>query len=232
MSNGNEKILTEIQDRIDKIEKSQPGFAKRAIPILSAIIAFLALVGTVWTSIVANTQTEQLLEVQRIHNRLSVLPEISFHHQGPLLEAIEAETEIYIKMKSGGIGPALIKKLDLYVLNADEELEPVGEWLEVLNNLAINKSYVFYRAIDTHFLRPGEEETLLWVDKNLLAKSIACGPAKNAYQPYEGTQHCADRYAEARRHIAYAMKRMKLVITYASVYGEEKQAEWFFGPSN
>ncbi len=224
MSNENDKILNEIQDRIDKIEKSQPGFAKRVIPILSAIIAFLALVGTVWISIVANKQTEQLLEVQRIHNRLSVVPEISFHHQGPLLKVIEAETDIYLKMKSGGIGPAQIKKLDLYVLNTDAEFEPVGEWLEVLNDLAISKSYVHYRVIGPHFLRPGEEETLLWVDKNYLARSMACDPAR--------TQHCAARYAEARRQVAYAMRKMKLVITYASVYGEEKQAKWFFGPSN
>lgn len=106
--------------------------------------------------------------------------------------------DVGLVLSNKGSGPALIKRWTITVRN-----EPSTGWLDVLLRLpALNMPWVSYSSFFT--LRAGETHPILWVTKDDWAK----------------------RSDQERSGFNEALKTIKVVLTFESVYEEPDEYVW------
>ena len=154
-------------------------------------IAAAAAVVALGAFVVAIVQSFQI----RKHNRLSVMPYLSFY--------ISYGTETVpfgLHLANNGVGPAILKKVRIFLDGQPFTVSTGHPWCMVWMKAGYNKPIVAYHFPEEDTpLRIGEIFPLLTIDKG-----------------FESDRE--------RREFSQAIKRVDLEVRYESVYGDERTA--------
>lgn len=226
-----------IEKRLERLEAQQPGRLKRIIPLLSAFIAVLALIANVWTSCENKNFNVQQLHLSRTHNRLSVKPKLLFKTRGPLLEHIDFDEEIYIRIANNGIGPAIITNIQLFYSRDGTTFVELEDWPDFFEEFGIQYPFLNYQGLGHHSLKDGDVEDLLWIDRKALerCRNRLRKFAKKEFSSssVKGDKAQIDKTLQhGLKKIVEAMGSIKLLVSYESIYGESDQIELCLACSN
>lgn len=142
------------------------------------IVAFLAFLVTVWQSFLS-----------RKHNRLSVKPILEVENH----MASNVKT-MGLKIENCGVGPAIIKEIEIFYKNENLGLVSDGNWVHKISGVPNGTVYVTLKKVDT-LIKPGGE---LWLLKN-------------------------DEVEKGREHDEFFSLLEELIVSvkYESIYGEK-----------
>jgi hypothetical protein len=151
----------------------------RIIGIAATAIALASLVLSVWAGI----QT-------RHHNRLSVMPKLS------VLNNFTTEPPFGWVLSNKGLGPAIVKKVTIFVDNKPVPSDKYGGWDNATKQLGI-RHFVTTRTFVEESIKAGEKIVILEIP------------------PKEMTN---ERMSQLRNVI----ERLKIEIVYESFYGDQQ----------
>jgi len=133
----------------------------------------------------------------RHHDRLSVLPRLTFKNA-----FATGEPHTGITLANKGVGPAIVQKFAIFVDGKPVESDDFAGWLNALSQLGINETWA-----DFHYFGNGDA---LSAGETVFILVIA---------PNEQTP-------ANRRRLENATRRLRIVIVYTSVYGQQFTEEY------
>ena len=135
----------------------------------------------------------------RKHNRLSVIPKLIFYN---IYASVGSEKFAGISISNNGLGPAMIEDVKVYIDGQCFPMSTDGEAKAILTQLGINEPWVSYGYFSKEEImaKPGEPLGMFYIERD--------------NQSEEKTMRLRD-----------ALRPMKIVVKYKSLYGERFTAD-------